>query len=197
MIGDDTIKLLKECDAGVKMGVDSIDQVLDKVKCEKLSQILNESKEKHQQLGSKIHEMLNRFHDEPKEPNPMAKGMSWLKTNVMLAMDNNDKTIADLMTGGQPVSVTIDRILETVAKKYAITVEDLKGTKRTKEIAYARHIAVYLLRKMTDMSLPQIGKLLKRDHSTIISSLKTVEKELGANTQTDADVTGLMKEIKG
>ena len=55
----------------------------------------------------------------------------------------------------------------------------------------------HLLRKMTDMSLPQIGKLLKRDHSTIISSLKTVEKELGANTQPAADGTGLMKEIKG
>lgn len=120
-----------------------------------------------------------------------------LLTGTPITIEIAKNSIADLMTGGQPVSVTIDRILETVAKKYAITVEDLKGTKRTKEIAYARHIAVYLLRKMTDMSLPQIGKLLKRDHSTIISSLKTVEKELGANTQTDADVTGLMKEIKG
>ncbi len=119
-----------------------------------------------------------------------------LLTGTPITIELAKNSIADLMTGGEPVSVTIDRILDKVAKKYGITVEDIKGTKRTKEIAYARHISIYLLRKLTDMSLPQIGKLLKRDHSTIISSLKTVEKELGASTQTDADVTELMKEIK-
>ncbi len=144
MIGDDTIKLLRECDAGVKMGVDSIDQVLDKVKCEKLSQILNESKEKHQQLGSKIHEMLNSFHDEPKEPNPMAKGMSWLKTNVMLAMDNNDKTIADLMTDGCDMGV---KSLSRYLNQYAAASEDAKSYAKELielESSLAKDIRCYL-----------------------------------------------------
>jgi len=119
-----------------------------------------------------------------------------LLTGTPITIELAKNSIADLMTTGEPVSVTIDRILEKVAKKYGIAVEDLKGNKRTKEIAYARHIAIYLLRKLTDMSYPQIGKLLKRDHSTIISSLRTVEEKMGANTPTNNEVTELIKELK-
>lgn len=114
---------------------------------------------------------------------------------VPITVDLAKKSISDLMTDEEPTSVTVERILDTVAKKFGTTVDNLKGTRRTREIAYARHIAVYLLRKLTDLSLPQIGKCLCRDHTTIISSLRTVEKELGANTQTNADVNELMREI--
>lgn len=100
MIHQDTISLLKECNAGVKMGVTSIDEVLDKVKDEKLRKILTENKEKHQELGSRLHELLNEFEESGKEPNIMAKGMSWLKTNIMMNMKDSDGTIADLMTDG-------------------------------------------------------------------------------------------------
>ena len=100
MINHDTIELLKECNAGIKMGVNSIDEVLDKVQDEKLKKILISSKEAHQVLGSETHELLNQCDECGKEPNPMAKGMSWLKTNVMLAMEKTDSTIADLITDG-------------------------------------------------------------------------------------------------
>ena len=119
-----------------------------------------------------------------------------LLTGTPITVELAKSSLSDLITGDEPTSVTVDRILEKVAKKYGTTVDDIKGTKRTKEIAYARHISVYLMRKLTDLSLPQIGKYLRRDHSTIISSLKTVEKELGANTQTNTDVNELIKEIK-
>ncbi len=114
---------------------------------------------------------------------------------VPITVDLAKRSISDLMTAEEPTSVTVERILETVAKKYGTTIDNIKGTRRTREIAYARHIAVYLLRKLTDLSLPQIGKCLGRDHTTIISSLRTVEKELGANTQTDADVNELLNEL--
>ncbi len=100
MINHDTVELLKECNAGIKMGVNSIDEVLDKVKDQKLKKILISSKEAHQALGSETHELLNACDECGKEPNPMAKGMSWLKTNVMLAMESTDKTVADLITDG-------------------------------------------------------------------------------------------------
>ena len=74
MIEQDTIKLLRECDAGVKMGVDSIDDVLDDVKSEELKKCLNESKEKHIVLKDEIQELLDQYHDDGKEPNPIAKG---------------------------------------------------------------------------------------------------------------------------
>lgn len=97
---NDTEKLLKECNAGIKMGVSSIEEVLDNVKSEKLKDILESSKEEHQRLGSETDEILERFDMEGKEPNLMAKGMSWLKTNVMISMDDSDNTIADLITDG-------------------------------------------------------------------------------------------------
>ena len=100
MIEQDTIKLLRECDAGVKMGVDSINDVLDYVSSPDLKNFLVDSKQKHNELDEEIQTELDRFKDEGKEPNPIAKSMSWLKTNMKLIVNESDKTIADLMTDG-------------------------------------------------------------------------------------------------
>ncbi len=100
MIEQDTIKLLRECDAGVKMGVSSIDDVLDFVKSRELKEYLTKCKDEHIKLNDEIQGALDRFHDEGKNPNPIAKGMSWMKTNVKLSVDESDETIADLMTDG-------------------------------------------------------------------------------------------------
>lgn len=100
MIEQDTIKLLRECDAGVTMGIDSIDQVRDHVKSQKLKDYLVECRREHDKLNSEIQSLLDKYGDEGKSPNPMAKGMSWIKTNVKLGLDDSDKTVADLMTDG-------------------------------------------------------------------------------------------------
>lgn len=100
MINNDTIELLRECNAGIKMGATSIEEVLNNVENQKFKSLLSNSMEEHQRLGSETHKLLNQYHDEGKEPNPMAKGMSWLKTNVMLSMNDNDNTVADLITDG-------------------------------------------------------------------------------------------------
>ncbi len=104
--------------------------------------------------------------------------------------------LSDLMTSDEPTSVTIERILDKVSKKYGITKEDIRGSKRTKEIALARHVSVYLIRKFTNLSLLQIAKTLGRDHTTIMSSIKRVETALGSPTQIDGDIKELMKEIQ-
>jgi hypothetical protein len=100
MIESDTIKLLRECDAGIKMGVESIEDVVDCVSDDTFRKILLESKSDHEKLDKMLESELHRFDDEGKEPNPIAKGMSWMKTNVKLAVDYSDKTVADLMTDG-------------------------------------------------------------------------------------------------
>ena len=100
MIEKDTVNLLRECDAGVKMGVKSISDVLPHVKSEKLKGLLTECKSNHERLGDEIEEGLHRFHDEGKSPNPIAEGMSWMKTTVKMAMNESDKTVAALMTDG-------------------------------------------------------------------------------------------------
>ena len=74
MVMLDTIHLLEECDAGTKMAVASIDEVMDKVTDEKLKGLLQESKNHHKELEQKIIEQLKAHKAEGKEPNPMAKG---------------------------------------------------------------------------------------------------------------------------
>ncbi|MBQ3603694.1 MAG: hypothetical protein IJA02_07630 [Clostridia bacterium] len=100
MIEKDTVRLLRECDAGVKMGTASIDDVLEYVTSDKLKKRLTECKKEHNKLEDEIEQALDRFGDEGKNPNPIAKGMSWMKTNVKLATNQCDATIADLMTDG-------------------------------------------------------------------------------------------------
>ena len=100
MVEQDTIKLLRECDAGVQMGISSIDDVLKYVKSEKLRKDLNDQREEHTKLDKELQKLLDNYHDDGKEPNPMAKGMSWMKTNMKLVMNESDHTIADLITDG-------------------------------------------------------------------------------------------------
>lgn len=96
----DTVKLLKECDSGVQMGISSIDDVIDDVKSTEFKALLRDSKAKHEKLKSEITGLLNQHNDEGKNPNPMAKGMSWIKTNMKMAMGRDDTTVADLITDG-------------------------------------------------------------------------------------------------
>jgi len=105
MIEQDTVKLLRECDAGVKMGVSSIDEVLEYVRSDRLKDYLVRCKNEHEKLEKEIEEGLDRFGDDGKDPNPIAKGMSWIKTNVKLMVEESDHTIADLITDGCDMGV--------------------------------------------------------------------------------------------
>ena len=112
MVEQDTVKLLRECDAGVKMGIASIDDVIDYVKSDKLSGHLNACKDEHEKLRKEIEGLLDKYKDDGKEPNPIAKGMSFMKTNIKLSMHESDHTIADLITDGCNMGVkTLNRYL--------------------------------------------------------------------------------------
>lgn len=100
MIEKDTIRLLRECDAGIKMGVDSINDVLEDVSDSQFRKVLSDCRGEHEKLSTEIQSLLDEYGDEGKDPNPMAKGMSWIKTNAKMAWDGSDSTIADLMTDG-------------------------------------------------------------------------------------------------
>ena len=100
MVEQDTIKLLRECDSGVKMGVSAIDEVMDHVKSQDLRNILQKSMTENESMKNELQSILVDYHDEGKDPNAMAQGMSWFKTNMKLSMSDNDSTVADLITDG-------------------------------------------------------------------------------------------------
>ena len=74
-VTDDTVKLLRECDAGVKMGIESLKQVLDYVKDCKLKELIQKSADKHESLQDEVTMLLHEYGDEGKNPHPMAQGM--------------------------------------------------------------------------------------------------------------------------
>lgn len=123
MVESDTVKLLKECNAGIKMGVSSIDEVLPKVKDKRLRETLEQCRRKHGELGDDTHALLNRYGDSGKDPHPMAKAMSWMKTNVTLSMDQTDEAVAGLMTDGCNMGV---KSLNRYLNQYQAADEDSK-----------------------------------------------------------------------
>ena len=127
MTNDDTVKLLRECDAGVKMGVASIKEVQGCVRDESFRSRLEQCRTSHETLGNEVQQLLDRRHDEGKEPSPMAKGMSWIKTNVMLAMKDSDSTVADLITDGCNMGV---KSLHRYLNQYTAASEQAKDLAR-------------------------------------------------------------------
>jgi len=118
-------------------------------------------------------------------------------TGCEITMELARSCISELLGGTEPLEVTVDKIFTSVYKKYNIKKEDIVGKSRTKEIANARHITVYLIRNITEISHPSIGKLLDRDHSTIISSLEAVEKKMSQSPIFRTEMEEMIKEIKG
>ena len=100
MIENDTVRLLRECDAGIRMGLDSINEVIDRVKGDALRDVLSRCREEHESLANEVRGLLDEYHGGGKKPNPVAKSMSWIKTNVEMTFDRSDETIASLMTDG-------------------------------------------------------------------------------------------------
>ena len=128
MVEQDTIRLLRECDAGVKMGVSSISDVLDYVHDENFKAKLTTCKADHEKLDIEISNLLRSYQDDGKEPAMMAKAMSYAKTSMKLAMNDSDATIADLMTDGCNMGV---KSLSKYLNKYKAADEKSKDiTKR-------------------------------------------------------------------
>lgn len=100
MIEQDTIRLLRECDAGIRMGIASINDVIDDAEQPGLRRALHQCKDDHRAMAQEVRTQLDRFQDRGKAPNPMAKTMSHLKTVFKMTIDPSDRTIADLMTDG-------------------------------------------------------------------------------------------------
>ena len=151
MIEQDTIRLLRECDAGIKMGISAIDEVMKYVKNEELKKVLQNGMKDNEELKNELLELLNDYHDDGKavgsalgsgkDPGAMAKGMSWMKTNVKLAVNESDNVAADLITDGCNMGVkslfkylnqykAADEKSKKLAKKLISIEEDLSSNLR-------------------------------------------------------------------
>ena len=101
--------------------------------------------------------------------------------NQLITLELAKTSISDILSGTEPINVTVEKILGAVSQAFGIPQTELKGRKRTKEIAFARSVAIYIIRSVTDLSLPAIGKIFGRDHSTVYSAIGVIETELKTN----------------
>ena len=114
-----------------------------------------------------------------------------------ITKESIDDIISIVDPGNIPSDAMVEKILVHTSKRYGITVDDLKSKKRTDSIASVRHIAIYIIRKLTDLSLKDIGKVFGRDYSTIISSVNKIDINIRTVKNFENEINSLIKEIKG
>jgi chromosomal replication initiator protein len=109
-----------------------------------------------------------------------------------------EESLKDQLIGHQKQEINLPFIQQIVAKHYNISIEDMKGRKRTQSIVFPRQIAMYLSRKILDVSLPECGKQFGgRDHSTVIHSCDKISAELDGNQDLQNVLNELERRIKG
>lgn len=99
-MNEDTINLLKECNAGCKSATNSMEQVKPYIENENLKAIIDNYNDKHIKIGDECHQMLNKYHEEEKDPQAIAKAFSWISTEMKLMIKGNSKEVADIMIDG-------------------------------------------------------------------------------------------------
>jgi len=117
-------------------------------------------------------------------------------TKQPVTMEMAKENIQDFVTGSEPVRITQDKILAAVAKKYGVEQADILGRHKKQEIAQARHVCIYILRTLTDMSLPSIGKIFGRDHTTVLHSYETIAQKRREDASVENMIDDLIKEIR-
>ena len=114
-------------------------------------------------------------------------------TNQPITVELANEALKDLISKDKPKVITAEYIQETVANFFHLKQDELRSSKRTRNIAYPRQIAMYLCRKLTDLSLPKIGeKFGGRDHTTIIHGFEKISKDL----ETDVELSQIINELQ-
>lgn len=120
-----------------------------------------------------------------------------LLTEKELTLDTVKENLQDLFSNAVPVGITIDSVFENVSKKYSVNLEEIKGKKRTKELSNARHITIYILRTITNMSLTDIGKYFNMHHTSVLSACSRISEDIKIDPVLEHDINTLIREITG
>ena len=117
-------------------------------------------------------------------------------TNRAVTVDLATEALKDIISKKQGKHVTIDSIQDIVSSYFNLRVEDLKSQRRTRNVAYPRQIAMYLSRKLTDMSLPKIGEEFGgRDHTTVIHAYEKISGNLKTDDSLQHTINELTKKV--
>lgn len=107
-----------------------------------------------------------------------------------------DQVISIIDPGNIPTDTLVERILSVTANHYGVTVDDIKSKKKSDQIANARHISLYIIRRMTELPYKKIGEIVGRDHSTVMASIGKVETDKNTVKNMDAEINKIIREVK-
>ena len=113
----------------------------------------------------------------------------------VIDMELAKKCLNELLGGAEPVSTTVDKIFAAVYNKYGVSKEDIKGKKRTKDITSARQMAIYLIREITELSFPNIGNIVDKDHTSVMYAYDQMIKKIAQSPMIELEIEELKKEV--
>ena len=120
-----------------------------------------------------------------------------LLNNDSLNITTAQAAISDIINNDQPAPLTVEKIIDEVARTFGATAEDIRSSKRSANISNARQIAIYVVREITQLPMTSIGEEFGgRDHSTIVYAIQQVEKNCAKNPKTKATVEDIIKNIR-
>ena len=117
-------------------------------------------------------------------------------TGLAITKETIDHVISSIDPGNIPTDTLVEKILAATANYYGVTVEDIKSKKKNDQVANARHVAVYIIRRLTELPFKKIGEFVGRDHSTVMASIGKVEINIKTVKNTDADINKIIREVK-
>lgn len=160
-------------------------------------------KTKAEQMGIEINESLVHYIAENIKVNTRQIEGVVKKLKAVISIQNRVPTISivqgiikDVINDTKPEPIKIEKIISEVAKTYNVTDEEILSERRTKSLVIARQVAMYISRKMTDLSFKQIGESFGKDHTTVLHNVEKIEEFLKDKPYQKELVEDIIKNLK-
>ncbi len=123
------------------------------------------------------------------------KALTYLN-NTQITLSVAKDALRDFFSENVPVGVTIDQIFDTIARHYSVPVDEIRGKKRIKDITTARHVTIFILRSITELSLNDIGRYFDMHHTSVLSACNNVSESIKNDPKLDYEISALIREIR-
>ena len=149
--------------------------------------------------GEFVEYLAERLHNNIRQIEGVLKRLYAITSfsGISITKETIDEVISVIDPGNIPTEALIEKILTAVSRAFGVPPEDIKSKKKTANITNARHVAIYVIKKLTDLTLKEIGAVFNKDHSTVSYSLDLVERNIRTVNNYDAQIKQIIKEVKG
>ncbi len=123
------------------------------------------------------------------------KGISMI-SSTPITLDMCRRAISDFLKKQNSATDTVEKIVAAVSAKYKVSKDEICGKKRNANIVMARHICIYIIRELTDLSQSAIGNYFDRDHTTVLNSIRFIENEMKITSSLEYEIEEMIRKIK-